>query len=38
MHVALTMAEWFRDEQRQDVLLLMDNIFRFIQAGAEVTP
>jgi F-type H+-transporting ATPase subunit beta len=36
-HVALTMAEWFRDERRQDVLLLIDNIFRFIQAGAEVS-
>jgi len=36
-HAALTMAEWFRDEARQDVLLLIDNIFRFIQAGAEVS-
>jgi F-type H+-transporting ATPase subunit beta len=36
-HTALTMAEWFRDEQRQDVLLLIDNIFRFVQAGAEVS-
>jgi F-type H+-transporting ATPase subunit beta len=36
-HVALTMAEYFRDEARQDVLLLVDNIFRFIQAGAEVS-
>jgi F-type H+-transporting ATPase subunit beta len=36
-HVALTMAEYFRDEQRKDVLLLIDNIFRFIQAGAEVS-
>jgi F-type H+-transporting ATPase subunit beta len=36
-HVALTMAEYFRDQERQDVLLLIDNIFRFIQAGAEVS-
>jgi F-type H+-transporting ATPase subunit beta len=36
-HVALTMAEFFRDQERQDVLLLIDNIFRFIQAGAEVS-
>ncbi|WP_460139383.1 F0F1 ATP synthase subunit beta [Salidesulfovibrio brasiliensis] len=36
-HAALTMAEHFRDDQRQDVLLLMDNIFRFIQAGMEVS-
>lgn len=36
-HAALTMAEHFRDEERQDVLLLMDNIFRFIQAGMEVS-
>ncbi|HSM25597.1 MAG TPA: F0F1 ATP synthase subunit beta [Anaerolineaceae bacterium] len=36
-HGALTMAEYFRDDQRQDVLLLIDNIFRFIQAGAEVS-
>ncbi|TDX60413.1 F-type H+-transporting ATPase subunit beta [Methylosinus sp. sav-2] len=34
---ALTIAEYFRDEQRQNVLLLMDNIFRFVQAGAEVS-
>ncbi len=34
---ALTMAEYFRDEQQQDVLLLIDNIFRFVQAGAEVS-
>ena len=34
---ALTMAEYFRDVQKQDVLLLMDNIFRFIQAGSEVS-
>lgn len=36
-HVAATMAEYFRDESRQDVLLLIDNIFRFIQAGSEVS-
>ncbi|MCA9317989.1 MAG: F0F1 ATP synthase subunit beta, partial [Planctomycetes bacterium] len=36
-HAALTMAEYFRDEQHQDVLLLIDNIFRFIQAGTEVS-
>ncbi|HHF0526899.1 TPA: F0F1 ATP synthase subunit beta [Legionella anisa] len=36
-HVALTMAEYFRDEERRDVLLLIDNIFRFIQAGSEVS-
>jgi len=36
-HAALTMAEYFRDVQRQDVLLLIDNIFRFIQAGMEVS-
>jgi F-type H+-transporting ATPase subunit beta len=34
---ALTMAEWFRDEQEQDVLLFIDNIFRFTQAGSEVS-
>ena len=36
-HAALTIAEYFRDDTRQDVLLLVDNIFRFIQAGAEVS-
>ena len=36
-HAALTMAEYFRDDQRQDVLLLIDNVFRFIQAGSEVS-
>jgi F-type H+-transporting ATPase subunit beta len=36
-HAALTMAEYFRDDQEQDVLLLIDNIFRFVQAGAEVS-
>lgn len=34
---ALTMAEHFRDEERQDVLLFIDNIFRFTQAGSEVS-
>ncbi|MEN3000389.1 MAG: F0F1 ATP synthase subunit beta [Armatimonadota bacterium] len=34
---ALTMAEYFRDEEGQDVLLFIDNIFRFVQAGAEVS-
>ncbi|MDX1657758.1 MAG: F0F1 ATP synthase subunit beta [Nitriliruptorales bacterium] len=34
---ALTMAEYFRDEMRQDVLLFIDNIFRFVQAGSEVS-
>ena len=33
----LTMAEYFRDKQHQDVLLFIDNIFRFIQAGSEVS-
>lgn len=36
-HAALSIAEYFRDEQRQDVLLLIDNIFRFVQAGSEVS-
>src|SRR5471030_445486 len=36
-NVALTMAEYFRDDQHRDVLLLIDNIFRFIQAGSEVS-
>lgn len=34
---ALTMAEYFRDDRGQDVLLLIDNIFRFVQAGSEVS-
>ena len=34
---ALTMAEYFRDDEHRDVLLLIDNIFRFIQAGSEVS-
>ncbi|SEG88722.1 F-type H+-transporting ATPase subunit beta [Marinobacterium lutimaris] len=36
-HAALTMAEYFRDDEHRDVLLLVDNIFRFIQAGMEVS-
>jgi F-type H+-transporting ATPase subunit beta len=36
-HAALTMAEYFRDTEKRDVLLLIDNIFRFIQAGTEVS-
>lgn len=36
-HAAMTIAEYFRDHARQDVLLLIDNIFRFIQAGTEVS-
>jgi F-type H+-transporting ATPase subunit beta len=35
--VGLSMAEYFRDEQNQDVLLFIDNIFRFVQAGSEVS-
>lgn len=34
---ALTLAEFFRDMQKQDVLLFIDNIFRFVQAGSEVS-
>ncbi|MDX1638523.1 MAG: F0F1 ATP synthase subunit beta [Balneolaceae bacterium] len=34
---ALTMAEYFRDSRRLDILLLIDNIFRFVQAGSEVS-
>lgn len=34
---ALTMAEYFRDDEKQDVLLFIDNIFRFTQAGSEVS-
>ncbi len=33
----LTMAEYFRDEEHQDVLIFIDNIFRFVQAGSEVS-
>ncbi|WP_017660436.1 F0F1 ATP synthase subunit beta [Baaleninema simplex] len=36
-HAALTMAEYFRDDAKRDVLLLMDNVFRFVQAGQEVS-
>lgn len=36
-HVALTMAEYFRDDLGMDILLLVDNIFRFIQAGMELS-
>jgi F-type H+/Na+-transporting ATPase subunit beta len=36
-HAALAIAEHFRDEARQDVLLLIDNIFRFVQSGTEVS-
>jgi len=36
-HVAVTMAEYFRDTMHRDVLLLIDNIFRFIQAGSEIS-
>ncbi len=35
--VALTMSEYFRDDEHRDVLLLIDNIFRFLQAGMEVS-
>ena len=33
----LTMAEYFRDKEHKDVLLFIDNIFRFVQAGSEVS-
>jgi F-type H+/Na+-transporting ATPase subunit beta len=36
-HTALTMAEYFRDDEHRDVLFLVDNIFRFIQAGMEIS-
>jgi len=36
-HAALTMAEYFRDDENRDVLLLVDNIYRFIQAGMEIS-
>ncbi|NET37961.1 MAG: F0F1 ATP synthase subunit beta [Cyanothece sp. SIO1E1] len=36
-HAALTMAEYFRDQAHRDVLLMIDNIFRFIQAGSEMS-
>jgi F-type H+-transporting ATPase subunit beta len=34
---ALAVAEYFRDEQKQDVLLLVDNVYRFVQAGSEIS-
>jgi F-type H+-transporting ATPase subunit beta len=34
---ALTMAEYFRDEEKKDVLLFIDNVFRYVQAGSEVS-
>ncbi|SDZ60003.1 F-type H+-transporting ATPase subunit beta [Jannaschia faecimaris] len=36
-HAALTMAEYFRDDMQRNVLVLIDNIFRFVQAGSEVS-
>jgi F-type H+-transporting ATPase subunit beta len=36
-HAAMTIAEYFRDDHHQDVLVLIDNIFRFVQAGSEVS-
>jgi len=36
-HAALTLAEYFRDTAKRDVLLMIDNIFRFVQSGAEVS-
>lgn len=36
-HAAMTIAEYFREDRRQDVLMLIDNVFRFIQAGSEVS-
>lgn len=36
-HAAMTIAEYFRDEEKQNVLVLIDNIFRFVQAGSEVS-
>jgi F-type H+/Na+-transporting ATPase subunit beta len=36
-HAALTMAEYFRDDEHRDVLLLIDNIYRFVQAGMEIS-
>lgn len=35
-HASLTMAEYFRDGSDQDVLIFIDNVFRFLQAGSEV--
>ncbi len=37
IHAALTVSEWFRDVQGREVLLLVDNIFRFVQAGMETS-
>jgi F-type H+-transporting ATPase subunit beta len=34
---ALTISEYFRDERHQNVLLLMDNVIRFVQVGSEVS-
>ena len=36
-HAALAIAEHLRDEERQNVLLLIDNIFRFVQSGTEIS-
>ncbi len=36
-HAALSMAEYLRDEEKKNILLLIDNIFRFVQAGSEVS-
>lgn len=36
-HAAMTVAEYFRDQENQDVLVLIDNVFRFVQAGSEVS-
>lgn len=36
-NTALTMAEYFRDDLKKDVLLLIDNVFRFVQAGSEIS-
>lgn len=36
-HTAMAEAEYFRDEEKRDVLLLIDNVFRFVQAGSEVS-
>jgi len=36
-HAALTIAEYFREEEKKDILFLIDNIFRFVQAGSEVS-
>ena len=36
-YAGLTMAEYFRNREHQDVLLFIDNIFRFVQAGSEVS-